>query len=1168
MSSERLLLRKTITDAPFCQGEPEKRSHKKKKVKIVGKKEGKVRLDKQKLSLESLFSSHTSFNVFLSQFSSDFTNEIGILIDEETDNIDDLVSSLTTDVILSDVWSGVRVDLMKNQAAKWLAKARLFRELDSNQKKERKNKKEWEDYLTKESENPDTSEQLSEIPCFANTFTFSPVFGQGSYEQLALDCYAKCLSSVQHLDKYDIDDKVKIGLYEEISGFLFSNLQEELKKENEEEKATNKREEVNMEATEEKEEEPEIEYWEDDEDMDCLFGSLFSEEPASYSYTNSSPKVQEVVPLEKFDDSCYEPTLKIKVTDKILASVLHIAQMLLPLLTLDSSMKVAQKRLLFIVKHFASLKVVPGYFVVEMAKLLSQIPFHSSYSAKIYGVLVKLLKHLETDNTFQGATTKLHIVKWCKDSVNGLRTTAFKMDSSMCFSKSSMKFYKDKGSDTSSFKGDLAAIDKKYMDILIDMQKNDVSSVVKRAAKQALQFVGNFDMEIMPEGDADAEPIKIQVYADKLKEGSDFFRTLLSIDMLEKNENCIRVVTPSPPAFLRVLDFLYGLHIEIESIEEALALMMCGHQYGIEQLTVLCRNYFKSCGFHRHNDTAFLKEVYDVTEAFGETDIRDQVLSNLKISFFDFSQNRSPEQIERTKNLIELFPPLLKNITSNSIIHNFDVAVTGGNYELAEFIIELIEAKKVRVKTLDGSQQNIDKPHLFSNLLKNEWFDLAKRVVHPKLVQPNWEPLHEHLIAHNIDAAREFINLLKSMLGPQEAKSTATEAEDKTQDEKGKEKANDASDTGNKKKHGKRNPNYYKGLNLNANSFSGKNIVMVAIEEGFDAEFVSLLVDTGTEFSAHLALENHSTQGFTALIYAVHSPNFQQRAEVKLEMVSYLLSLGAKVDTQAINAEMPWTPLLFAILHRNVIIVEYLIKMGANVNTICEPKNPPTLDNKEFKPEDAISDIMCFDATPLFVACNDGGLIGCNTQIVQALIDAGADVLRASTATRTTLTMVSAFRGRYDLIHLLISACPEVALNFKNSSGWTVLHFAAYAGQQAVLESLQESGLWDSRAVLKKKDGDTPAETMTAREMSIMKNQPKCTLLLETYFKKKKEMKPAEPSLKENSKNVHSCVVCGNPSQSRCSSCKQVYYCGRKHQLEHWKTHKSVCRKVKKSNNN
>lgn len=37
------------------------------------------------------------------------------------------------------------------------------------------------------------------------------------------------------------------------------------------------------------------------------------------------------------------------------------------------------------------------------------------------------------------------------------------------------------------------------------------------------------------------------------------------------------------------------------------------------------------------------------------------------------------------------------------------------------------------------------------------------------------------------------------------------------------------------------------------------------------------------------------------------------------------------------------------------------------------------------------------------------------------------------------------------------------------------------------------------------------------------------------------------------------CAVCGAGKARRCSNCKQISYCGKEHQIEHWKIHKERC---------
>mmetsp|Transcript_8040 Transcript_8040/g.16951 ORF Transcript_8040/g.16951 Transcript_8040/m.16951 type:complete len:944 (+) Transcript_8040:99-2930(+) len=58
-------------------------------------------------------------------------------------------------------------------------------------------------------------------------------------------------------------------------------------------------------------------------------------------------------------------------------------------------------------------------------------------------------------------------------------------------------------------------------------------------------------------------------------------------------------------------------------------------------------------------------------------------------------------------------------------------------------------------------------------------------------------------------------------------------------------------------------------------------------------------------------------------------------------------------------------------------------------------------------------------------------------------------------------------------------------------------------------------------------------------------------------FALKVQLDDALPSV--GAKLEHLCVVCADKAVSKCGRCQKVWYCGRKHQAEHWKTHKNTC---------
>ena len=102
----------------------------------------------------------------------------------------------------------------------------------------------------------------------------------------------------------------------------------------------------------------------------------------------------------------------------------------------------------------------------------------------------------------------------------------------------------------------------------MQFQQSDQSSAVQAAAKQAIEAVGDFTLEVVQEGNEEGEPIKLQVFADKLVERSEYFRTMLDADMIEKRDKKIRIVTPSPTVFLQLIEYLYTMDVNLTSIDQ------------------------------------------------------------------------------------------------------------------------------------------------------------------------------------------------------------------------------------------------------------------------------------------------------------------------------------------------------------------------------------------------------------------------------------------------------------------------------------------------------------------------------------------------------------------------------------------------------------------------
>lgn len=73
-------------------------------------------------------------------------------------------------------------------------------------------------------------------------------------------------------------------------------------------------------------------------------------------------------------------------------------------------------------------------------------------------------------------------------------------------------------------------------------REKDLSEEVRTAAKQAIEQVGNFTLEIVEEGfeNDEAHVIKIQVYIESLVKRSSYFKTMLDAHMFEHQTQRMR----------------------------------------------------------------------------------------------------------------------------------------------------------------------------------------------------------------------------------------------------------------------------------------------------------------------------------------------------------------------------------------------------------------------------------------------------------------------------------------------------------------------------------------------------------------------------------------------------------------------------------------------------
>jgi pimeloyl-ACP methyl ester carboxylesterase len=111
-----------------------------------------------------------------------------------------------------------------------------------------------------------------------------------------------------------------------------------------------------------------------------------------------------------------------------------------------------------------------------------------------------------------------------------------------------------------------------------------------------------------------------------------------------------------------------------------------------------------------------------------------------------------------------------------------------------------------------------------------------------------------------------------------------------------------------------------------------------------------------------------------------------------------------------------------------------------------------------------------------------------------------------------------------------------------------------YEGQLLVMHSLP-----DDDAPFESSESLHAAARMQRKELLLLKNKGRS----EEYwaamrcFAAKIQLDDTLP--KVGAVVEHLCAICAEKATSKCGRCQRVWYCGRKHQAEHWKVHKVTC---------
>jgi ankyrin repeat protein len=154
-----------------------------------------------------------------------------------------------------------------------------------------------------------------------------------------------------------------------------------------------------------------------------------------------------------------------------------------------------------------------------------------------------------------------------------------------------------------------------------------------------------------------------------------------------------------------------------------------------------------------------------------------------------------------------------------------------------------------------------------------------------------------------------------------------------------------------------------------------------------------------------------------------------------------LLRIEALLSAENIGAEIKGEALARASSYGDVDLLHLLIRKGADVN---------------HQPEQGRTILMIAVTEGLYIQCGNDPLVTSytgNTEIVTALLDAGARVDEADNEGNTSL-MLAAQRARSGNVQLLLKAGANV--NLRNAHGWTALIYAVNSSGAYAEENLKE----------------------------------------------------------------------------------------------------------------
>ncbi|ELR18875.1 Ankyrin repeat containing protein [Acanthamoeba castellanii str. Neff] len=249
------------------------------------------------------------------------------------------------------------------------------------------------------------------------------------------------------------------------------------------------------------------------------------------------------------------------------------------------------------------------------------------------------------------------------------------------------------------------------MDLLLGYREHDHSPEVSEAAKLAIEQVAEFTLDIIEEGyehvqagteEAEGHVISIQVHMESLVQRCSYFQTMLSLNMVEKQTQRMRVVTSQPYVFLDMIDYLYRSEVEFESFDHALAVYMVANQYGVAELKELASN-FLSTSAHTYaaeieSDWAKFKEVYYLADTMNLPNLKAALMQHLTTNqrWLNNLDSLPPfgSDMQHLRDIESHFPDIFARVSNDGLIKKIQSAAKHDQLAIAEFLVDLLTKRK------------------------------------------------------------------------------------------------------------------------------------------------------------------------------------------------------------------------------------------------------------------------------------------------------------------------------------------------------------------------------------------------------------------------------------------------------------------------------------------